>query len=143
MSKAQKLSATLSKAESNLLGLMHSALDIDDTRLHTFSQWLTSPEFTQAPPHHKEKDHLAKVQLLQPIKFHNYSADKHHNYAGYGLASVQKFEADSPIAQLSTEVGLVSNIFMEDQTEDSLATALIENTEQVTGLFFPGPQNQV
>ena len=88
LSKAKTLSSSLSKAEANLLGLMHSALDIDDTRLHEFSQWISSGDFVNAPRQNRDALNLAKLQVDHPIKYHNFSSEPENNYSGFGLKSV-------------------------------------------------------
>lgn len=88
----QKLSKTLSSGEANLLGLMHSALDIEDGRVHKFAQWLHTPDFVNAPKGSRDATHLAKMQLKEPLKFHNFSADARNNYCGFGLKSVKSID---------------------------------------------------
>jgi len=38
----------MSTAEGNILGLLHSALDIPDKRLHNFASWLNTNDFIQS-----------------------------------------------------------------------------------------------
>jgi len=115
----QSLGKTLSKNEANLLGLMHSALDIEDNnRLHSFAQWLNTPDFTNAPPGNRDATHLAKMQLREPLKFHNFSSDSQNNYCGFGLKSIRAIEKGACVAQMSADMGMVSNILVDRQQSD-------------------------
>ena len=35
----------MGRAEGHMLGLLHSAVDIPDKRLHAFASWLNTPDF--------------------------------------------------------------------------------------------------
>ena len=113
LAKASALSSSLSKAEANLLGLMHSALDIDDTRLHEFSQWISSGDFVNAPRQNRDALNLAKLQVDHPIKYHNFSSEPENNYSGFGLKSVLSIGKNEQIVKMSADMGLVSNVFVE------------------------------
>lgn len=113
LAKASALSSSLSKAEANLLGLMHSALDIDDTRLHEFSQWISSGDFVNAPRQNRDALNLAKLQVDHPIKYHNFSSEPENNYSGFGLKSVLAIGKNEQIVKMSADMGLVSNVFVE------------------------------
>ena len=65
-----KLSKKLGKGDANLLGLMHSAIDIADQRLHIFAQWLNTPSFAESRPR-KGADQTPppQIEIINPIKF--------------------------------------------------------------------------
>ena len=134
------LSKSLGNIEANLLGLMHSALDIEDPRLHQFASWLNSPEFINAPRSNKTANHLAKLQLAKPLKFHNFSGDLANNFCGFGLKSVQPISKSDDIIKMSTQMGLISNILVDDQHtqgDDELLKEILGHTENVSQTFFP------
>jgi hypothetical protein len=86
-----KIGLSLGKLESNIVGLMHSALDIQDPRIHVLTQWLYSGEYTSPQNRtNKELTPFPLVAINHPIKFANFSGDKHNNYCGYGLKSINK-----------------------------------------------------
>lgn len=117
-SKAKTLSQTLSKAEANLLGLMHSALDIEDPRLHEFSQWISSGDFVNAPRKNRDAVNLAKLQVEHPIKYHNFSAEPENNYSGFGLKSVLAIGQGEQIVKMSADMGLISNVLVESNENE-------------------------
>ena len=44
----RRIKGILNKPQANMLGLVHSALDINDSRMHGFAQWLPNPQFVEA-----------------------------------------------------------------------------------------------
>ena len=58
-------------------------------------------------------------------------------------------ENKSVIAQMSTEMGLISNLLVNDRNstvkdeDDELHDAIVKHTENVSKLFFPGEHNKV
>ena len=127
-----------------MLGLMHSAIDVEDERIHAFTQWLNNDEFISSTRKDKDVSDLAKFNLNQPVKFHDFSGDKQNNFCGFGLKSVLNINKGDVIAQLSTEMGLVSNVFVdqdaytsdESDNEQQLLDQIIQNTKAVTQLHF-------
>jgi hypothetical protein len=116
---------------------MHSALDISDPRLHEFTQWLNTSEFTDAPKNKGE----ARVQIDSSIKLHDFSQDKLANYSGYGIKALEKIDAGSSIMKMATDMGFVSNVLGEDKPgekeDEELLKSLFEHTDKVSNLFFP------
>ena len=100
---------------------MHSALDIDDTRLHEFSSQLNMDDFVKASKTKGSNGttQSAKLQLTKPIKFHDFSSDGQNNYAGFGLKSVLSIPKDSIILKMSADLGLVSNVLVDDGESNS------------------------
>ena len=43
----RRIKGMLNKPEANLLGLVHSAIDINDTRMHKFASWMSNPQFSE------------------------------------------------------------------------------------------------
>jgi hypothetical protein len=48
------------------------------------------------------------------LKFHDFSGDKENNYCGYGLKSIGPIKKGDTLAQISAEMGLVSNVLVDD-----------------------------
>jgi hypothetical protein len=71
-----RLRNPLGRIQGNMLGLMHSAIDVNDTRLHAFSQWLNNDEFVDTPRKGKDMTPMARFKLLEPVKFFDFSGDK-------------------------------------------------------------------
>lgn len=106
---------TLGKNKSNILGLITSALDVDDQRLHKFAQWLTNDEFidTQKRPDQEVKPN-PKVDLFQPVKFHDFSGEKAYNYCGFGLKNLKNIDKGERVLSMSMEMGLASNLLVDE-----------------------------
>ena len=81
-----------------MLGLMHSAIDVEDERIHAFTQWLNNDDFVSATRKGKDVSDMAKFNLLQPLKFYDFSGDKLNNYCGFGLKSITKISKGDVIA---------------------------------------------
>ena len=132
-----------------MLGLMHSALDIEDTRLHAFSQWLNNEEFVDTPRKGRDVTPMPRFRLLEPLKFHDFSGDRQSNYCGYGLKNIQKINKGDDIVSMALEMGLVSNILVDEgrhypeinehgvDEDQELLDQLLANTKKVSKTFFP------
>ena len=46
-----------------MLGLMHSAIDVEDERIHAFTQWLNNDDFISSTRKDKDVSDLAKFNL--------------------------------------------------------------------------------
>jgi hypothetical protein len=94
---------TLNKAEGHMLGLMHSAIDVNDGRVHKFGQWLNTPSFIRNQDKNKGSDvqKAPPVELFEPLAFADYSAESDQNYCGYGLKSIKKINKGDEIAKIS------------------------------------------
>ena len=53
----------LTGSAGNMLGLMHSALDLNDTRVHSFTQWLNNDEFVDTPRKGKDVTPMPRFSL--------------------------------------------------------------------------------
>ena len=93
---------------------MTSSLDINDTRIHAFSQWLNNEEFVNTPRKGKDTTPMPRFRLLEPLKFHDFSGDKSNNYCGYGLKNIEKINKGDDIVSMSLEMGLVSNVMVDE-----------------------------
>lgn len=85
--------------------------------------------------------------MLHPIKFHDFSTDKTKNYSGFGLKSIKKISGKDEILKMSLEMGLISNVLVEnfDKSEpqenldedDQLLQAIMDHTESLSKRVFP------
>jgi hypothetical protein len=90
---------TIGKNAGNMLGLMHSAIDVEDERIHGFTQWLNNDDFVSTNRKHgKDVSSLAKFNLIEPLKFYDFSGDKQSNYCGFGLKNISKIYKGDVIA---------------------------------------------
>lgn len=140
----------MGKNASNALGLVHSALDVEDGgKLYEFAQWLNTADFTgmdeMGATAERDVQQLAPLSILHPIGFYDFSAEKANNYAGFGLKSIQKIPANEDIIRMSLDMGLVSNVIVEDYSakeaeqdqDDELLKEITGYTETVSKRFFP------
>ncbi len=145
----------ISPNQSNMLGLMHSTVEFEDQRLYNFISNLNQEEML-LPQTLKGQDtsRSPAIQLNHSLSFHDYSQDKLNNFAGYGLKTVQPIKEGEEILKISTQLGLVSDIFIEEMAEERArltAEELADNPEhefldtimkeskRVSQLFFRGP----
>ena len=84
-----------------------------------------------------------------PIKYHNFSSEPENNYAGFGLKSVLAIGKNEQIVKMSADMGLVSNVFIEQaQSEkggedNEEQDVIIGHTDRVAKLFFPSEEQAV
>eukprot|EP00347_Sterkiella_histriomuscorum_P016609 403352531 len=128
MKDVMKQSAkTLSKTDSNLLGLQHSALDVSP-KLYAFTQWLNSPEFIQTHKTSNMDIHgLPAIKINHPIVFENYNRI---NGMGYGLKTLHSIAKGEVIIQQKTALGLISNTLSSDPSFNPNKPAQISQTTQ-------------
>lgn len=56
---------------------------------------------------------LDDLTCYQPIKFHDFSADKSKNYSGYGIKSIYNIREKDDVMMMSLDMGLVSNVLVD------------------------------
>jgi len=71
----------------------------------------------------------SKIKLYHPIKFHDFSEDKEENYCGYGLKSVKQIKKGEAIADISTDLGLVSDILDDGIQSEKLSEGDFSNDQ--------------
>ena len=63
----------------------------------------------------EDYEKMHQFVLNHPIKFHDFSGDKKSNYCGFGLKSIKEIKENENIIFMSSELGLVSNVLLDDE----------------------------
>ena len=71
----------------------------------------------------------------------DYSESQANNYAGYGLRAVNDIQKGSLIGRISLDLGLVSNMLVDsdgnETDDDELLTSLTQHTHNIAERLFP------
>lgn len=82
-----------------------------------------------------------QFSLHHPIKFHDFSGDKDCNYAGFGIKSIKEIKENENIILMSSELGLVSNVLLDDEekkdNDEKLHNEITSYTDQLSKIYFP------
>lgn len=75
---------------------------------------MNNDDFVNTPRKGRDTTPTPRFRLLEPLKFHDFSGDKTNNYCGYGLKNIEKINKGDDIISMSLEMGLVSNVMVDD-----------------------------
>lgn len=133
------LAKSLGPNQSNMLSLVHSAVDISD-ELYNFAQWLNQEQFLLTPRINKNDvvQDQPDIQMRHPLAFDNYNYNNQNQ--GFGLKTIHAISQNSDILKFKTKLGLLSDSLVDDTTgdaENELFDALTANTRKVANMCSP------